>query len=179
MTQRRISNFDDRQEVAFFLTQDPGCSTCNDCIVVAHTREEAIGKSRQTEADLVVADQCRPGVREAEIARPFIIHLFTQLVRGILHPSPTGHVLTTPDHLRNSLPDHYTFPELQVPLTHTLSRAGALSQEGDNPQDDLARDPHRAISVWNGSDDPNQPGEGPIKEFPGYLQTFNLHHIPP
>ena len=180
MKQRRISIVDTKQQVAFFLIQDLDRAICNDSITtVAHTLEEATERTRQTKDDVIITDRRKTGIRGLEIAGPFIIHLFTQLVQEALRPSPTEPALTTQEYLRDPLTSYHLSHELPVPLTHTLNHTGALSQEGDNPQDHLTRDPHHAVGMWSTPQDLNRPGEGPIKQFPGYLQTFNLHHIPP
>ncbi len=179
MTQCRIPIDNATPQVAFFLTQDLDSATCTGYTTVTQASGEAMEQTRQNEVDLIVTDRRRSDVRGLEIAEPFIIHLFPRFVQEIPPPSPTEPVLTPQACLRDPLTSRHLFRELRVPLTHTLNHIGTLSHEGDNPQYHLARDPRRAPRMWDAPDDLNHPGEGPIKQFPGYLQTFNLHHVPP
>jgi DNA-binding response OmpR family regulator len=109
------------------------------------------------------------------IAKPFAIDVFTQAVQEALHPSPTERALISQRRLRDLLTS-LIFHELRVPLTYIMSCAGILSQEGDNPQDDLPQVILRhATRMRDALDDLTMLGEWSISQFPGYLQTVNMH----
>jgi CheY-like chemotaxis protein len=109
------------------------------------------------------------------IAKPFAIDVFTQAVQEALHPSPTERALISQRRLRDLLTS-LIFHELRVPLTYIMSCAGILNQEGDNPQDDLTQVILRhATRMRDALDDLTMLGEWSISQFPGYLQTVNLH----
>jgi hypothetical protein len=117
----------------------------------------------------VVIDQRIQGSDGLDVAGPVIIDRNRPQA---LPSSPTEPVLTTPGHLRDRQ-NSIILRELPVPLTHTPSCVGILSQEGDSPQDGLASAPQDLLDTLGWV------SEGHIKQFPGYLQTFNLHHLPP
>jgi CheY-like chemotaxis protein len=121
----------------------------------------------ETEANRLQTDQY--------IAKPFAINVFTQAVQEALHPSPTERALISQRRLRDLLTS-LIFHELRVPLTYIMSCAGILSQEGDTPQDDLTQVILRhATRMRAALDDLTLLGEWSIRQFPGYLQTVNLH----
>lgn len=178
MTQRRSLIVDVRQEVAFLLIQDFDCTHSNDPVTVAHLNEETMEPINGTQVDLSTTDRRILGFSGLEITSLFAIDRCTGTVQAAQNPSPAEHVLINQRHLRD-LRTSNLLREPRVPLTHTLNCTGILSQEGDNPQVDLTGVPHPTTRVWDMPHDLDRPGEGPIKQFPGYLQTFNLHHIPP
>ena len=109
------------------------------------------------------------------IAKPFAIDVFTQAVQEALHPSPTERALISQRRLRDFLTS-LIFHELRVPLTYIMSCAGILNQDGDDPQADLAQVILRhATRMRDALDDLTLLGEWSITQFPGYLQTINLH----
>lgn len=109
------------------------------------------------------------------IAKPFAIDVFTQAVQEALHPSPTERALISQRRLRDLLTS-LIFHELRVPLTYIMSCAGILTQDGDDPQADLAQVIQRhATRMRDALDDLTLLGEWSISQFPGYLQTVNLN----
>ena len=168
MMQRHISIVDNNSNVVLFLIPARDDSPCNDPVTAFRPSEETLEHVTVTKVDLDVIDQCLWDLGALDIARPFIMNLFTQIVQQADPPSPTERVLTTRIDLRK-LPASHIVHESPVPLTLILNSTGNSSQERDNPQIDLTCLPADLL----------RSDQGHIKRFPGYLQTFNLHHIPP